>query len=173
MLTLPPTDLAILTAQLAFIRVERAAQWEAPRAFHTVAGRKTPRQQRLTELTDDVGDALLALVRAHPDIQRLTARRQLVAVRTVEHVAERCGRFGFGVSGDDIACIEACIRRQLAESGTDGVDAMWSALGTRLLVPADPAAAGPLLYWPAALPAELFAPQVTALTNAPEDCPRG
>jgi hypothetical protein len=153
-------DEAILSAQLEFVRRERRAQWVDTRAFRSFAGKPTIRQVRLTALCDAIGDGLLEYVRASDDWSRLAARGQLVAMRMTEHVVERVARFGVGITDDDLACLEASVRR------TAPGDALWSAAGTRLLV-AVRTPAGETVHWPAVVPASVILESlITARSSA-------
>lgn len=58
---------AILSAQLAFIRRERLAQWTSARAFRSFRGAPTPRHRALIDLCDTLAAAQFVIDSTNPD----------------------------------------------------------------------------------------------------------
>lgn len=160
-------DALVLGANLAFIRGERDTQRRRARLFVGPMG-PTARHRNLQDLCDAVAEQLLAILRSTDDWQRLQARHQRVAMRTLELGVERVARHGIGLYEEEIDALETTARQQLVEAlGFDGLLAadQWGVRHTRLLVPVTDRG-GRLQLWPAAIPRPLIAEAIGRTLDA-------
>ncbi|WP_461411739.1 hypothetical protein [Gemmatimonas sp.] len=96
-------DVAILSAQLAFIRSERRTQRRQPRLFATPTGAPLPRQRELTRLCDRVADLLLQLVQADPQwCAHWAGPGPNLPMSVALSVAERVARYGQGLPSVEV-----------------------------------------------------------------------
>lgn len=100
-------DVAILSAQLGFIRAERRVQRQQPRAFASPTGAPLPRQHALTALCDRVADQLLHLVQADPLWGAQLESGGNLPLAVAMSVAERVARYGDGLSSVEVEEIAA------------------------------------------------------------------
>jgi hypothetical protein len=153
---LTQTDAALLSAQLAFVRRERLAQWTSARAFRSFRGAPTPRHRALIDLCDGLAADQLAQLHASPGWAALEAAGQRLGVEVLALVVERVTRYGTGLSSDELEILEACTRRRLLATlppyEHDAADAHWWSVAQTGLVYAIELRDGARLWWPTTIP---------------------
>lgn len=139
-------EVALLSAQLAFIRAERRAQRRQPRLFSSPTGAPHPRQRALTALCDRVADQLLQLVQADPRWAAQLEAGENLPLAVALSVAERVARYGDGLPSAEV--------EEIATPADDGVPALLGAPDPdpfALLVAAIDGR-GELRWWPRGVP---------------------
>jgi hypothetical protein len=149
-------DVAILSAQLAFIRRERLAQWTSARAFRSFRGAPTPRHRALIDLCDALAAAQLAQLHDSPTWAALESAGQRVCLEVLTQVVERVTRYGTGLGSDELETLEACTRRRLLAAlppdAQDGADTEWWSVAHSGLLYAMELRDGVRQWWPVTVP---------------------